>query len=464
MASPDPNQAAPKAGPNSAPAGQGGPQKPAGGAAAAPASAARPGQGAGPQTPGGAPSGPNTQPSSQTQPGAQGQQAGAGQGAQGGQQAAVRPGAQDQTRQALQGQAARQGAQAGQTTVAPGSAGSNADKIGKAAQPVPPAHPRKADLDADRAALRNVASLEDYRSLVGSMRVLASEDSKKSVDLRVKKLKEALPKAKQALEQAYGKDKAAVKIKEFYDDRLTAIEAGISGRYKPKANEAATKIEQSGTVKSADQFDATVGLIDYAQMGPEELVTEQVLDETRGVMKVYDLGDLFERSMSPPTKDLWRNSGGGKEGFIAACKAQGTLAVAPPGGNPLTANLTVKDAFPSAISGFVGLGKDAGEAHTFAEAIQRFALAPKWYPSGAMLASHATAGDLKPLIAAGKTKIGKPSIFYLLRFDENTYEPKDRIFGHLADPNDPTKPGSALELQCSDLPQAVLIANGHILQ
>jgi len=49
-------------------------------------------------------------------------------------------------------------------------------------------------------------------------------------------------------------------------------------------------------------------------------------------------------------------------------------------------------------------------------------------------------------------KIGKPSMFNLLNFDENVYKEDDRQYGHLADPNDPKKAGNALELTCQGYP------------
>lgn len=372
------------------------------------------------------------------------------------------PGAQDKTRQALQGQAARQTASAGQQTVAPGPAGSNAAKVGQAAQPVPPAHPRKADLDADRSALKAVNGLRDYQSLITSLRVVATDESKASVNLRVNKLFDALTRGRAHLRAAYGAA-AEPKIASFYDDRLKGIEAGLTARYMPKAQDAAGKIEKSGTVEKKDQWDATWELFDYKYMDPEEQVTGEVLDTTRGVMKVFDIGDLFKKDMAPDLKKAWTDNWGGEQAFVAECKAQGTLAVVPhrEAGNPLYAKYTVATAFPNPIRGFVGLGRDAAAAQSFEEAIVRYALKREWYGSGVMLSSYATAGDVKAELP--NLKLGKPSVFYLLRFDENTYEEKDRVFGHLADPVDPTKPGSALELQCMGLAQHFLVKNGRIL-
>ena len=299
--------------------------------------------------------------------------------------------------------------------------------------------------------------------MVSFMRVVASPASKASVDLRIKKLSAALTRAKVHLRAAYG-EQAEPKIKEFYDDRLVRIEAELAGLYKPKAEAAAGKIEQSGTVNDKDLWDATGALSNYKHMGPEELVAPELLDTTRGVMKVYDVGSLYEKSMDAPFQQVWTQKGGGKEGFIAACKAKGSLALLPDAAaaDPLYVGTDVAQVFPKMANGFVGLGKDAGAANSFQEAITRFALKDSYYPSGVMFSSFATATDVKAELP--NMKMGKPSIFYLLNFDENTYDEKDRVFGHLADPADPSKPGSALELQCIDMPQAILLKNGRILQ
>ena len=39
-------------------------------------------------------------------------------------------------------------------------------------------------------------------------------------------------------------------------------------------------------------------------------------------------------------------------------------------------------------------------------------------------------------------------------FNENTYEPADRVFGHLADPANPSQPGESLELQVQGMPES----------
>ena len=63
-----------------------------------------------------------------------------------------------------------------------------------------------------------------------------------------------------------------------------------------------------------------------------------------------------------------------------------------------------------------------------------------------MFVVSASAADVKDKKNKGEIKIGKPSIFNLLNFDENVYKEDDREYGHLADPGDATKAGNALEL------------------
>ena len=72
-----------------------------------------------------------------------------------------------------------------------------------------------------------------------------------------------------------------------------------------------------------------------------------------------------------------------------------------------------------------------------------------------MFVISAGVAEVKQQMAAGTIKIGKPSIFNLLNFDENVYDEGDREFGHLADPKDPTKAGSALELTCQGYPSEI---------
>jgi hypothetical protein len=392
--------------------------------------------------------------------------------------AAAAPGAQDKTRAALQAQTARKDAAAGRQQVAPGPAGSNADKLGAAAEPIKPVHPRKADLDADRASLRRVGSFAEYESLVTSLRVVATEQSKVDVRLRVGKLMAALTRSRAYLLQAYGPAKGAELVKQFYDDPLAGLEAGLADRYLPQAADAATKIEEAGNVQASHQWNAARALVDYKHMQPEELVSDEVMSDSAGVMKVFDVGQLFDASMSPSTRDAWNSRGGGQAGFVAACRAAGTLVALPPqavaspaGSAAVSAGdggaaaaepaKTLAEHFPKQHFGFVGVGKDYAKATSFEEAIVHFQLAREYYPSATMLACHTPADVVKSMMP--KLKIGKPSIFYLLAFNENTYQEQDRVFGHLADKDDPSKPGEALELQVQGLPYELLLEGAKVL-
>ena len=124
-------------------------------------------------------------------------------------------------------------------------------------------------------------------------------------------------------------------------------------------------------------------------------------------------------------------------------------------GKPPFKGATIPSVFTKPLNGFVGQGKDAASVGSFADAIQRFALNPGYYPSGAMFVISASAGDAKQKKNSGAVKIGKPSMFNLLNFDENVYKEDDRQYGHLADSKNPSKAGNALELTCQGYPSEI---------
>lgn len=154
--------------------------------------------------------------------------------------------------------------------------------------------------------------------------------------------------------------------------------------------------------------------------------------------------------------DAWEAEfpGAGQDTFIEQCKAAKKLVVAPAGkeAKPPFAGAAVDAVFSKPLNGFVGQGKDATAVGSFADAITRFALNPGYYPSKAMFVVSAPASEVNDKKNRGEIKIGKPSIFNLLNFDENVYDENDRAYGHLADPADPSKPGAALELTCQGYP------------
>jgi hypothetical protein len=306
-----------------------------------------------------------------------------------------------------------------------------------------------------------VGTLEQYKDVIASLRVAATPASKASVALRIGKLMTAIPATRTALNTYYGAAGPA-KQKEYIDDRKAQIDANLAS-WTTGAGAALDKIKAAPGVNVADQWDATGPMKFWPAIQPEELTTAAVIDTvTQGVIKVFDAGSVWD-AMDPAFQAGWTTHGGGKAGWLEACKAAGKLVFAPAGKEALPPFLgkSVADAFKQTVRGFVGMGTDAAVPTSFAHAIQHFALNAGWYPSGVMFLGHCTKDYLKGLV--GALPIGKPSIFYLLVFDENTYEPNDRTFGHLADPADPTKPGPARELQTTGLPQSEFLGSGRVL-
>jgi hypothetical protein len=182
-----------------------------------------------------------------------------------------------------------------------------------------------------------------------------------------------------------------------------------------------------------------------------------MMKDSGGIMKVFDVGSLWW-SMDENYQNAWKAKypSGADAKFTEECKAQKKLVFAPAGmeNKPPFKGASIPTVFNKPLNGFVGQGKDAAAVGNFADAIQRFALQPSYYPSKAMFVVSASADvvNQKKNDPAGGMKIGKPSMFNLLNFDENVYKEDDRQYGHLADPNDPKKAGNALELTCQGYP------------
>jgi len=327
--------------------------------------------------------------------------------------------------------------------------------------PPPAAHPNQAEIDADRAALTPVANLEAYAPKVSSLRIAATPASKASVALRISKLMAAIPATKTALTTYYGAA-APAKIAEYIDTRKAMIDANLAA-WSGGAGGALDKIKTKGSLDPADQWDATGPIVHFPAMGIEERSTIEVLETiTKGVIKVFDANSIWG-AMDPSFQAGWTTHGGGQAGWMNECKTAGKLVFAPTGKSALPpfSGKGPADAFKGTVRGFVGMGTDAAVPSSYAHAITHFALAEKWYPSKVMFLGLCNVAYLKSL--AGPIPIGKPSIFKLLQFDENTYEPNDRTFGHLADPADPSKPGLARELQTDGLPQSEFLSGGSVL-
>jgi|GEM_PF-1681791 len=308
------------------------------------------------------------------------------------------------------------------------------------------AHPRQGEIDADRAALKSVGTLEAFRDLVSGLQIVPTPSSKKDVPSRIKKLLKALPEAEAHLRKVYGPTEAPGLIEKWFTERRALLESKLADSYPTKAAAALGKIQSSGEVKEKDQYDFTEAMKVWAAIKPEELIVGEDALKSYDVYKAYDLAVIWEKG-----NDLFRaawGAVGGQEAWMEACTSAKGVVVSPPAveGAPPGPGLTVEQAFTGQHFGFVGvMPKGQSVPSTFAEAISALALDKKYYGSKKMIVGRASPAAVNAVIA-GK-KIGKPSIFNLLTFNEQTYDITNRTFGCLADPANPEKPGTMLELQ-----------------
>ena len=256
------------------------------------------------------------------------------------------------------------------------------------------------------------------------------------------------------------KDKAPQKISDWIDSRLVKANAKPGPDFHGKVSTAKESLVNSPTLDPKLQIDAAKSVVNYDVCAPEEAASDEMMDESGGIMKVYDISS-FWWSMDKTFQDAWKAKfpADADKQFIEACKAQKKPVLAPPGmeNKPPFKGASMSTVFKSQLNGFVGQGKDAAGVGTFADAIARFALNPGYYPSKAMFVVAASAAEMKQKKndPAGGMKIGKPSMFNLLNFDENVYKEDDRQYGHLADPNAPGKAGNALEMTCQGMPAEI---------
>jgi len=330
---------------------------------------------------------------------------------------------------------------------------------GPAPGPAPrAANPQAADIEADFKKVSPVATLDAYNAMIQSLSVLVTPESKASVNLRISKLNAAIARTKPKLTAIYGA-KAPDMIRDFIDSRMPQAHAKPGAEFLPKAQQAKDALLAAPGIDKSKQADAVSPIVNYKICAPEEAATDKMMDESGGIMKVYDVGGLF-RVMDKKYKDAWIAKFGDEKAaqtqFANACKATQKPALAPPGQEnaPPFKGASVDTVFTGMLNGFVGQGKDAAGVGSFADAIQRFALNANWYPSKAMFVISAGAAEVKGnMKKPDAPKIGKPSIFNLLNFDENVYKEDDREYGHLADASG--KAGNALELTCQDYPATI---------
>lgn len=318
----------------------------------------------------------------------------------------------------------------------------------------PPAHanPKAAEIADEAKKVKVTATLAEFNAMIQSLSYLVTPESKASVNLRVTKLLAAIARTKAKLAAL---PNGATMIRDFIDSRMPAADSKPGGDFAPKAAAAKTALLASPTVAKNLQVNAAQSVVNYGICAPEEAASDKTIDDSGGIMKVFDVGQLWG-CMDVKYQDGWKMKYQDKaqQKFTELCKSAKQLVVAPPGeeNKPPFLGATPSTAFTKQLFGFVGQGKDAAGVASFGDAIKRFALNPGYYPSGAMFVVSAGAADVKDKKNKGEIKIGKPSIFNLLNFDENVYDENDRAYGHLADPNDPSKAGSALELTCQAYP------------
>ena len=97
-----------------------------------------------------------------------------------------------------------------------------------------------------------------------------------------------------------------------------------------------------------------------------------MIDESGGIMKVYDVNGLW-RAMDKGCQEIWASTfgGNGNEEFVQACVKAKKLVIAPPGKEnaPKFKGKSIEQVFSGPLFGFVGQGKDATKVASFGEAI-----------------------------------------------------------------------------------------------
>lgn len=340
-------------------------------------------------------------------------------------------------------------------------------KAGTSAAPATTGH--DAALNADVAKVRATATLDEFDAMIQSMSVLVSAKNKASVNLRVTKLKAAIARTRPKLLQVYGPQKGAEYVKQWIDDKLPLAHAKPGRDFPGLAQTAKAKLAGSAAIDEAKQANAAGCLTNYAICSPEEPASDRMIEQSGGIMKVFDVKEVYWKGMAEKYRKSWEEVYGTEaaaaDAFVAACKTKGSLVLAPPGKETdlRFAGLTAPAIYSNVINGFVGQAKDATQVGSYAEAIKRFQLNPDYYRSKAMFVCNAPPSAVKDKKNRGEIKIGKPSIFNILNFDENVYDENDREFGHLADPHDAAKPGTALELTCQGFPGSEFWPSARLL-
>lgn len=312
----------------------------------------------------------------------------------------------------------------------------------------PPADPRIAELqakvDADKSTIKGAATLEAYASAVGSATALVREESKTKVRTRISRLMNSYNRALPVWSRlpAVG-GKSAVDA--YWTERMAVVNTHLPAEIAKLVDPAATALSGKAEAEPASQMAAeralngVIAASGYTLNAPETQADAATVDEAGGIVKCFDVGDLFWK-MNAGLRAEWANAvAGGDQSaaqalFIAQCKAERALPVAPTGkaGEPPWSRMTHAELYTGGLTGFVGMGRDAGAVASFADAMRIFALNGAWYPSGAMFIVTADAAAVQAQLDLGALRLGKPSIFCHLEFEEFLYAEHDQQFGELA--------------------------------
>jgi hypothetical protein len=276
--------------------------------------------------------------------------------------------------------------------------------------------------------------------------VLVKPASKSKVATRVSRLMNSYSRALPVWSAMPPVDGQAA-VDKFWTTRMGMVTTHLPAAIASAATAAATALKTKDAPDPEKQmaadkvFNAVIGASGYQINAPETQASDQTVNDQGGAAKCFDVGDLFWK-MDKTLRNQWCAAVGKAEeaaqaDYIAAAVAKGKPPLAPLGKEgvaPWNA-MTVDRLYTAGLTGFVGMGKDAPTVASYDDAIKKFALNKSYYPSGKMFIVHADAASVNAQKAAGTLKIGKPSIFCHLEFEEFLYAESDRERGELAKMN-----------------------------
>lgn len=319
--------------------------------------------------------------------------------------------------------------------------GQNANTNGNGAQSA-------ADLAAETLkrekseAQAKIASIGDLGSLKGAVGTFGNSFAKEQAEgaAMVTRLETAVADTRSALASQ------PAKIKNYIDDRLPLLYAGAKTRLKQLVDGAGPgekeKLEVPWALKQCTLTNAAVIL------APEEETSDEVLDKTGGIYKVFDAYAVYD-SMADDLKQLWESSHADKDAaktaWLGQVRKNAPVPILPtnmpnsPAAQATAAqfqNATAATAYPGSVRGFVAAGEDKSkvEGQNFTQILKTLALDEAYYPSNVLMLGHMTADAAKAEQARKKAAgdgpaLGKPTMFYLLFFKENRYNVQNRDTG-----------------------------------